>query len=270
MSPSSPRLPPSSPGSSVKLSPSLLMLRAGLGLGNGKSPKRKLFSSAGPPRKRLTLGTHPEEETDTGTEGSLWEASMEFLETNYDEDEDEDDDDQAFLTAPSSPVSLLGGCRLGLARVAMETVPLQYCPASREEQAVAVEMQTGEFQNLRCCRSLESYSPTVSYTQTGHYTLTLRALSDGVVVDAVFLPGSSATSTPTGPSPPHGPSHSDHWFTILTHGGFSPHTPPPAPADLIATASQLANQRLVCVLELCLLGGDRLEVVLSRAFPLRD
>ncbi|XP_036842887.1 uncharacterized protein LOC118965949 isoform X1 [Oncorhynchus mykiss] len=268
MSPSSPRLPPSSPGSSIKLSPRLLMLRAGLGLSNGKSPKRKLFSSAGPPRKRLTLGTHPEEETDTGTEGSLWEASMEFLETNY--DEDEDDDDQAFLTAPSSPVSLLGGCRLGLARVAMETVPLQYCPASREEQAVAVEMQTGEFQNLRCCRSLENYSPTVSYTQTGHYTLTLRALSDGVVVDAVFLPGSSATSAPTGPSSPHGPSHSDQWFTILTHGGFSPHTPPPAPADLIATASQLANQRLVCVLELCLLGGDRLEVVLSRAFPLRD
>ncbi|XP_055767162.1 uncharacterized protein si:ch73-71d17.2 isoform X1 [Salvelinus fontinalis] len=267
--PSSPRLPPSSPGSSVKLSPRLLMLRAGLGLSNGKSPKRKLFSSAGPPRKRLTLGTHPEEEPDT--EGSLWEASMEFLETNYDEDDDdEDDDDQAFLTAPSSPVSSLGGCRLGLARVAMETVPLQYCPATGEEQAVAMEMQTGEFQNLPGCRSLENYSPSVNYTQTGHYTLTLRALSDGLVVDAVFLPGSSATSAPPGPSPPHGPSHSDHWFTILTHGGFSPHTPPPAPADLIATASQLANQRLVCVLELCLLGGDRLEVVLSRVFPLRD
>ncbi|XP_045557673.1 RPA-related protein RADX isoform X3 [Salmo salar] len=261
LSPSSPRLPPSS-----KLSPRLLMLRGGLGLSNGKSPKRRLFSSAGPPRKRLTLGTHPEEENDT--EGGLWEASMEFLDDE--DDEDDDDDDQAFLTAPSSPVSLLGGCRLGLARVAMETVPLQYCPASREQQAIAVEMQTGEFQDLRCCGGLEDYSPTVSYTQTGHYTLTLRALSDGVMVDAVFLPGSSAASTPSGPSPPHGPSHSDHWFTILTHGGFSAHTPPPAPADLIATASQLSNQRLVCVLEVCLLGGDRLEVVLSRAFPLRD
>ncbi|XP_045070429.1 uncharacterized protein LOC121557772 [Coregonus clupeaformis] len=196
---------------------------------------------------------------------------MEFLETNDDEhDEDDDEDDQAFLTAPSSPVSLSGGCRLGLAHVAMETLPLQYCPATREEQAVAVEMQTGEFQNLQCCRSLENYSPSVSYTQTGHYTLTLRALSDGVVVDAVFLPASSASSAPSGPSPPHGPSHSDHWFTILTHGGFSPHTPPPAPADLIATASQLANQRLLCVLEVCLLGGDRVEVVLSRAFPLKD
>ncbi|CAB1345678.1 unnamed protein product, partial [Coregonus sp. 'balchen'] len=181
--PSSPRLPRSSPGSSVKLSPRLLVLRAGLGLDN---------------------------------EGSLWEASMEFLETNDDEhDEDDDEDDQAFLTAPSSPVSLSGGCRLGLAHVAMETLPLQYCPATREEQAVAVEMQTGEFQNLQCCRSLENYSPSVSYTQTGHYTLTLRA-------------------------------------------------------DLIATASQLANQRLLCVLEVCLLGGDRVEVVLSRAFPLKD
>ncbi|XP_064788921.1 LOW QUALITY PROTEIN: RPA-related protein RADX [Oncorhynchus masou masou] len=144
MSPSSPRLPPSSPGSSVKLSPRLLMLRAGLGLSNSKSPKRKLFSSAGPPRKRLTLGTHPEEETDTGTEGSLWESSMEFLSDQY--DEDEDDDDQCI---------------------------------------------------------------------------------------------------------PHGPLLS--CLTLL--------------ADLIATAFQLANQRLVCVLELCLLGGDRLEVVLCRAFP---
>lgn len=41
-------------------------------------------------------------------------------------------------------------------------------------------------------------------------------------------------------------------------------------ADLIATAAQLTNQRLVCVLEACALGGDKVELILNRAFPLRS
>ncbi|KAM6949202.1 RPA-related protein RADX [Aplochiton taeniatus] len=65
-------------------------------------------------------------------------------------------------------------------------------------------------------------------------------------------------------------SHPNTWSSILTHGAFSTHTPPPGPADLIATATQLANQRLVCVLEACHLGGNRTEIVLTRAYPLRD
>ncbi|TSK82215.1 hypothetical protein Baya_5111 [Bagarius yarrelli] len=41
-------------------------------------------------------------------------------------------------------------------------------------------------------------------------------------------------------------------------------------ADLIATAGQLTNRRLVCVLEACALGGDKVELILNRAFPLRS
>lgn len=40
-------------------------------------------------------------------------------------------------------------------------------------------------------------------------------------------------------------------------------------ADLITKADQLTNQRLLCVLEVCALGGDKVELVLNRAFPLR-
>lgn len=116
------------------------------------------------------------------------------------------------------------------------------------------------------------------------------ALSDGVMMDAVFLPHLSSSSTPL-------LRHSNSWTSILSHGAFSSHTPPPSPgespirdfpvhllphteghgaplispsADLIATAPQLANQRLVCVLEACHLGGARTELVLSRGFHLRD
>lgn len=44
----------------------------------------------------------------------------------------------------------------------------------------------------------------------------------------------------------------------------------PPTADLIATAAQLTNRRLVCVLEACALGGDNVELILNRAFPLRS
>ncbi|KAF1381112.1 hypothetical protein PFLUV_G00171120 [Perca fluviatilis] len=41
-------------------------------------------------------------------------------------------------------------------------------------------------------------------------------------------------------------------------------------ADLISTAAQLVNQRRVCVLEACHLGGATTKLILSRAFPLTD
>lgn len=44
----------------------------------------------------------------------------------------------------------------------------------------------------------------------------------------------------------------------------------PPTADLIATAAQLTNQRMVCVLEACALGGDKVELILNCAFPLRS
>lgn len=110
------------------------------------------------------------------------------------------------------------------------------------------------------------------------------ALSDGVFVDAIFLPV----------APPSSLHHSNTWISILSHGAFSSHTPPPSPglshtqkhthvlytvglntrfrlslsADLIAMASQLANQRLICVLEVCHLGGATTEIILTRGFLL--
>lgn len=117
------------------------------------------------------------------------------------------------------------------------------------------------------------------------------ALSDGVMLDVLFLP-----STPGNLHwRPLALTHDNTWDSVLAHGGFSPHAPPPTPgklcvgvcwpfslilelqrpvslptADLIATATQLTNQRLVCVLEACALGGDKVELVLNRAFPLRS
>ncbi|XP_072232016.1 RPA-related protein RADX isoform X2 [Leuresthes tenuis] len=202
-----------------------------------KPSKRSRLLQADTPRKRLPRVTlQPELRNKTVI---LFEASMEFLENTEDEDEDEDEDASSFTTAPPPPT---------VPPVAMETLPIRYNHTQREQQAGAVVMggraTPGGFDS-----ALEDY-----------YTLRLRALSDGVLVDAVFLPHSS----------PSCDAHSNTWTSILSHGAFSSHTPPPSPVDLIATAAQLTNQRLVCVLEACHLGGATTELVLSRAFHLSD
>ncbi|KAM4536299.1 RPA-related protein RADX isoform 2-T2 [Odontesthes bonariensis] len=242
-SPRSVRHPPSSPFSPA--SPSSAAGRSTprpADAGSRRSSKRRKLLQADTPKKRLPLVTlQPELSNKTVI---LFEASMEFLENTEDEDVDEDEDDSSFTTALLPPT---------FPPVAMETLPIRYNHTHREEQTGAVVMggraTPGGFDS-----ALEDY-----------YTLRLRALSDGVLVDAVFLPHSSSSS----PRPSCDP-HSNTWTSILAHGAFSSHTPPPSPVDLIATAAQLTNQRLVCVLEACHLGGATTELVLSRAFHLSD
>ncbi|XP_071315383.1 RPA-related protein RADX [Trachinotus anak] len=228
-------LSPTSPSSTIsQLTPRRLDHRAGR-----RSCKRKQLLQPETPNKRHPWVTlQPEQNNKTVI---LFEASMEFLEnTNADEDSSDDDDDSSFITAPLSPA---------FPPVAVETLPMRYNHAHREEQAVAVTTG-GRVTTERFDLAFEDY-----------YTLRLRALSDGVLVDAVFLPHSSSSHPPLLP-------HANTWTSILSHGAFSSHKPPPSPADLIGMAAQLTNQRLVCVLEACHLGGPTTELVLSRAFPL--
>ncbi|KAM6909469.1 uncharacterized protein FYW49_013304 [Xenentodon cancila] len=231
-SPSSPCFCPTSPSSAV----SQLTPRP-VDRGAGRWSKRRLLP-ADTPRKRVPWITLQPEQRDATV--ILFEASMEFLENAAGEDDNEDA--SSFTTAPLPPA---------LPPVATETLPLRYDHDRREEQAVAVAMG-GWVAPGRFDSALEDY-----------YTLRLRALSDGLLVDAVFLPHSSSSSFFT-------LRHSNTWTSILSHGAFSSVTPPPAPVDLIATAAQLTSRRLVCVLEACHLGGAVTELVLSRAFPLTD
>ncbi|XP_053271806.1 LOW QUALITY PROTEIN: RPA-related protein RADX [Pleuronectes platessa] len=233
LSPSSSSLSPSSPSSALsQLAPRPVDLRA------ARSCKRKLLLHPETPKRRHPWVTLQPEQNDNTV--ILFEASMEFLENpNADEDEDDSDEDGAssFVTAPLFP---------DFPSVAEETLPMRYDHASRKEQAVVVAMG-GRADPGRFDPAFDDY-----------YTLRLRALSDSVSVDVVFLPHSSPPVLP----------HPNTWTSILSHGAFSSHGPPPSPADLIVLASQLTNQRLVCVLEACHLGGTRTELILSRAFQL--
>nr|XP_054590818.1 RPA-related protein RADX [Nothobranchius furzeri] len=206
-----------------------------------KRMKRKmLLQDETPKKRRPQLTVLPEDKNKTVI---LFETSMEFLESPADEDDDDDDDDDddtlLFSSTPTFP------------SVHMETLPMKYNYTRREEQAATLAMEG--------TMTSETFDPA----HKDYYTLRLRALSDGLLVDAFFLPHLYSSSPCS--SALH---HSNTWTSILSHGAFSSNTPPPHPADLIAMAAQLTNQRLVCVLEACHLGGSRTELVLVRAFCL--
>ncbi|XP_077401182.1 RPA-related protein RADX isoform X2 [Vanacampus margaritifer] len=209
---------------------------------SGRLSKRKLLMHSDTPQKRRPRATVQPEVSSMTT--ILFGASKEFLQdTDDDDDGDEEEEDQAnssYATCPSSP---------DFPHVAVETLVMRYDPAHQKEQVVSVTMGG-------------SLTHDAVFTCDHYYTLRLKALSDGVCIPAIFLPQSSSSSLL-----PPSRSHDNTWASILSHGAFSSHAPPPSPGDLIATATLLANQRLVCLLNVCNLGGElESEVVLSRAF----
>ncbi|XP_008322889.1 RPA-related protein RADX isoform X2 [Cynoglossus semilaevis] len=243
-----PSRPPVSPSSSSHNSPScscssVVRLTTPPVDHRARSRKRRLLFQTETPKKRCPLATvQPEQCNETVV---LFEASMEFLENtdNEDADDEEDCDETAsFITAPLPPT---------ISPVATETLPMCYNPTQREKQAEVVGMG-GWAEPMRFDSPIKDC-----------YTLKLKVLSDGVTVDAIFLPLSLSS-----PCCQPLPNHDNSWTSILSHGAFSSHQPPPSPADLINMAAQLSNQRLVCVLEACRLRGGNIEVILSRAFQL--
>lgn len=172
---------------------------------------------------------------------------MEFLVGDDDEDDDEEDDN--FSTPPSSPMR----AHLGMPHIAPETLPRSFCYERRHVQAAAVGMQTNNFHKLLPHRELESFNPAHCYT--GYFSLTLRGwyerrkpgnqpdqqtlytyiftcffcvhavLSDGVMLDVIFFPATPG-NLHWKPIPL---THDNTWESVLSHGGFSSHAPPPSP-----------------------------------------
>lgn len=99
---------------------------------------------------------------------SLFDGAMEFLVGECDNDSSDEDDDGDFSTLPTSPLT----SRLGVLRVAIETLPRVFCYERRHIQAAAVGMQHNCFHKLLPQRELESFSPASCYT--GNFTLTMR------------------------------------------------------------------------------------------------
>ncbi|KAM9827259.1 RPA-related protein RADX [Neosynchiropus ocellatus] len=238
-SPHSSRPPPSSPSSS-SVAVSSVVSQVTPRRPRQRARKRRLSLQTPTPSKRcpqVALQPEPHNRTDL-----LFEASIEFLE-NIQSDEEANDVDEEPSSSNSLPTPP------SFSHVAIETLTMRFDQELREQQMHSIQMGG---------KPRDGWS----FASEDYYALKLRALSDGALINAVFRPSSEL---PTFHQP-----HSNTWVSILSHGAFSSHAPPPSPSDLIGMAAQLTNQRLVCVLEVCHLGGPSTEVILSRAYQLTD
>ncbi|XP_062845190.1 RPA-related protein RADX [Trichomycterus rosablanca] len=99
----------------------------------------------------------------------------------------------------------------------------------------------------------------------GYLTLTILGLNQEAAVDSLFLP----VFTPEDPRAV-GTScslHDDTLMSCLTAGRIHEHL---SPASLLSSAPALEDQKVVCVLDVCLLSENKLEIICSKIYRAAD
>ncbi|KAG5284368.1 hypothetical protein AALO_G00025940 [Alosa alosa] len=110
----------------------------------------------------------------------------------------------------------------------------------------------------------------------GYYTLTILGLNQQVAVDALFLPVWSSKD-------PRAASmswscHDNSFLSCLMSGHLCPppnaadptDTPCPTPEEVMSSAASLEQEHVVCMLDLCLLGDGKTEVICSKVYRMSD
>lgn len=105
---------------------------------------------------------------------------------------------------------------------------------------------------------------------TGYFTLTILGLNQKAAVDIQFLP----VVSPDAPQAA-GVQHSQHDNSLLSclttgHLCVQPDGTCPAPGSLMNSAPQLESERVVCIVDLCLLGEGRVEMICSKLYSTAD
>ncbi|XP_056910792.1 RPA-related protein RADX isoform X3 [Takifugu flavidus] len=110
----------------------------------------------------------------------------------------------------------------------------------------------------------------------GYYQVTILGINKQIAVDAAFFPIVS-TADPRAVGLPQDP-HGNTMLSSLSSGFLCPLSDPastsdmilPEPEEVLATARELEDVHVVCILDLCHLGVDRVEVVLSRVYRVTE
>uniref|UniRef100_H3BYY9 RPA1 related single stranded DNA binding protein n=1 Tax=Tetraodon nigroviridis TaxID=99883 RepID=H3BYY9_TETNG len=111
----------------------------------------------------------------------------------------------------------------------------------------------------------------------GYYQVTILGINKQIAVDAAYFPIVS-TADPRAVGL-HQDPHGNTMFSSLLSGFLCPLSDPASPSDtalpqpgrtardeVLATASELEDTHVVCILDLCHLGGDKVEVVISKVY----
>ncbi|KAK2828450.1 hypothetical protein Q5P01_019484 [Channa striata] len=109
-----------------------------------------------------------------------------------------------------------------------------------------------------------------------YYQVTILGINKQIAVDAAYFPVVSS-SEPRAVGLPVDP-HSNTMLSCLSSGFLYPlrdranHTDltPLEPEEILATASELEDTHVVCLLELCHLGGDKVEVLINKVYRVTE
>ncbi|KAK0152959.1 RPA-related protein RADX [Merluccius polli] len=108
---------------------------------------------------------------------------------------------------------------------------------------------------------------------SGYYHITILGINQQVAVDAAFCPVMSSED-PRAKGLPLDP-HGNSLLSCLSTGFLCPlgdpappdlHINLPSPEEIFQTVGELEGTHLVCLLDLCHLGGDRVEILLNKVY----
>ncbi|XP_068456814.1 RPA-related protein RADX [Clinocottus analis] len=108
----------------------------------------------------------------------------------------------------------------------------------------------------------------------GYYQVTILGINKQIAVDAAYLPVVSSDD-PRAVGLPQDP-HGNTMLSCLASGFFCPlggsnsESTLPEPEEVLATATELEDKHVVCVLDLCHLGGDEMEVLINKVYRVTE
>ncbi|XP_034034633.1 RPA-related protein RADX isoform X2 [Thalassophryne amazonica] len=110
----------------------------------------------------------------------------------------------------------------------------------------------------------------------GYFQITILGINKQIAVDAAYLPV-VYSSEPGAVGLCQNP-HGNTMLSCLSSGFLCPlhdaesqsETAIPEPEDILATAGELEHVHLVCVLDLCHLGGENTEVLISKVYKMTE
>ncbi|XP_061903986.1 RPA-related protein RADX [Entelurus aequoreus] len=118
----------------------------------------------------------------------------------------------------------------------------------------------------------QSANVVPSAVDPGYYKVTILGINKMMAVDAAFLPVVCSTEQ-RAVGLPHA-RHDNTMMSCLSSGFVCPliHSKEtsPRPEEILPTASELEDVHLVCVLDICHLGGEEVEVLLSKVYKVTE
>ncbi|TMS14595.1 RPA-related protein RADX [Larimichthys crocea] len=110
----------------------------------------------------------------------------------------------------------------------------------------------------------------------GYYQVTILGINKQISVDAAYFPVTSSDEprAVSLPQDPHGNTMlsclSSSFLCPLIDAASHSETTHPEPEEVLVTASELEDTHVVCILDLCHLGGDKVEVLINKVYRVTE